>query len=206
MGEETPVNRLVVSATSNPHKLREITAIVGAYLTVLPRPDEVSEVLEDGDTLAANARLKAVALMNATGMPALADDTGLEVDALDGRPGVHSARYGIDLQDPERVPSDEGNRKKLLDEMQHVPVGQRGAQFRTVALLLYPDGTEVLAEGIVRGTITTRPAGDYGFGYDPIFVPVEADGRTFGEMSDETKNMISHRGRAFRALIDQLEN
>ena len=189
----------LVLATANRDKVAEITAILGDRFELLPRPDEVPDVVEDGDTLEANARLKADALVAATGVGAVADDTGLEVEALDGAPGVHSARYageGATYAD---------NVAALVEALAGIddPEGRR-ARFRTVALARFPDGREVVAEGAVDGWIALAPRGDEGFGYDPLFVPDEGDGRTFAEMTAAEKNAVSHRGRAFRALGDAL--
>jgi XTP/dITP diphosphohydrolase len=164
----------------------------------LPRPESVADVTEDGETLLDNARLKARALVAATGEAAVADDTGLEVDALDGAPGVYSARYaGEDATYADNV-------TKLLVEVDQAAVtGDRKARFRTVALVAFPDGSELWAEGTVEGSIASSQRGTNGFGYDPVFV-VDAseggDGRTFAEMSGGEKEAVSHRGRAFRAL------
>jgi XTP/dITP diphosphohydrolase len=192
---------VLVMASANPDKVAEIAAILRDALAVeiLPRPDSVPEVVEDGETLLDNARLKAQALLAATGTASVADDTGLEVDALDGAPGVYSARYaGEDATYADNV-------TKLLRELAGSPDGGgwRRARFRTVALVAFPDGTEIWAEGAVEGTITTEPTGHAGFGYDPVFRP-EGDQRTFAEMGADEKHAISHRGRAFRALAEQL--
>jgi XTP/dITP diphosphohydrolase len=188
----------LVCATANPHKVVEIEAILGSAVELLPRPPDVPDVVEDGDTLLDNARLKARALCAATGMPAVADDTGLEVDALDGAPGVYSARFaGDDATYADNV-------AKLGRELAARPGAARSARFRSVALVAYPDGREVAAEGVVEGTIAEAPRGEGGFGYDPVFVPADGDGRTFAEMDDDQKNAISHRGRAFRALASAL--
>lgn len=190
----------VVCASANPDKVDEIRAVLAPLgIELLPRPDHVAEVVEDAPTLEGNARLKAVAVCEATALPALADDTGLEVDALGGAPGVFSARYageGATYAD---------NVAKLLDALGEVPEPEeRMARFRTVALLRFPDGREVIAAGWVDGTIALAPRGEGGFGYDPVFEPVEADGRTFAELSIEEKNAISHRARALRALAELL--
>lgn len=180
-----------VLASANPDKAREIQAILGGH-ELLPRPADVPDVDETGETLEENARLKAVALVEATGEAAVADDTGLEVAALDGAPGVYSARYaGEDASYHDNV-------TKLLRALDGVD--DRRARFRTVALARFPDGREVLAEGVVDGTIAVAARGTAGFGYDPLFVPDEGDGRTFAEMTAEEKHAVSHRGRAFRAL------
>lgn len=188
----------LVTATANPHKVEEISAILGDAVELLPRPDEVGDVVEDADTLEGNARLKAAAICDATGQAAVADDTGLEVDVLGGAPGVHSARYAGADGDAE------ANLAKLLRELDGVPVERRTARFRTVALVRRPDGSEVVTHGVVEGRIIDEPRGVGGFGYDPVFVPLDGDGSTFAEMSDDEKNAISHRGRAFRALRDAL--
>ena len=187
----------LVLASANPDKVAEITEVLGGMVDLDPRPEGLPDVLEDGRTLEANARLKALAVCEATGRAAVADDTGLEVDALDGAPGVHSARFAGDDA------SYTDNLDRLLTELDGIPDGRRTARFKTVALVRYPDGREVMATGIVEGTIAGRPSGAAGFGYDPVFVPVEGDGRTFAEMGDE-KHSLSHRGRAFRTLVRYL--
>jgi XTP/dITP diphosphohydrolase len=192
----------LVLASANPDKVTEITAVLAGALDVelVPRPPEVPDVVEDGATLLDNARLKARALVAATGLPAVADDTGLEVGALGGAPGVYSARYageGATYAD---------NVAKLLAELDALPDGggARVARFRTVALVAFPDGTEVWAEGVVDGMISREARGSAGFGYDPVFVPAECGGRTFADMTPQSKHAISHRGRAFRALATTL--
>jgi len=185
----------LVLASANPDKAAEIRALLDG-VTVLARPDDLGDVDETGDTLEENARLKAAAVAAHANLPAVADDTGLEVAALRGAPGVHSARYaGEHATYKENV-------AKLLGAL--VGVSDRRARFRTVALVRWPDGREVLAEGSVDGVIAHSPRGDNGFGYDPVFVPDEAGGRTFAELTAEQKNALSHRGRAFRALADAL--
>jgi XTP/dITP diphosphohydrolase len=184
----------LVLATGNRGKAAEIELLLGDVpgLELLPRPEEVPEPVEDGDTLLDNARIKARALVDATGEAAVADDTGLEVEALDGAPGVHTARYaGEDA-------TYEDNWRKLLAELGDE--ANRRARWRTVAFVLWPDGTERWAEGTCDGDITREAAGGEGFGYDPVFVPDEGDGRTFAELSRDEKNAVSHRGRAFREL------
>ena len=192
----------VVLASANADKAAEIVAILSAAvdLELLPRPADVPDVEETGDTLEDNARLKAHALVAATNVAAVADDTGLEVDALGGRPGVYAARYageGATYAD---------NVAKLLIELADVPVPQRTARFRTVTVAVFPDGRELVAEGSVEGTITEWPAGDGGFGYDAVFVPEGGDGRTFAQMTQDEKAAISHRGRALRSLAAQLSS
>jgi XTP/dITP diphosphohydrolase len=185
----------LVLATANPDKAREIADALRGF-DLVPRPDDVPDVDETADTLEGNARLKAEALCTATGEPAVADDTGLEVDALDGRPGVYSSRFaGLHATYADNV-------AKILSELDGVK--DRRARFRTVALARFPDGREVIAEGTVDGHIAVEARGNDGFGYDPVFVPDDADGRTFAEMTLAEKQAISHRGRAFRALAEKL--
>ncbi|MDQ4090272.1 MAG: RdgB/HAM1 family non-canonical purine NTP pyrophosphatase [Actinomycetota bacterium] len=187
----------LVLATANPDKTRELAALLQGF-EVVPRPAGLPDVDETEDTLEGNARLKAVAVMQATGEPAVADDTGLEVDALGGWPGVYAARYA----GPGATYAD--NVAKLLEELAGVAGAARTARFRTVAVARFPDGREVVAEGWVRGTIADAPAGEGGFGYDSVFVPAGGDGRTFAQMSQAEKAAVSHRGRALRALAAQL--
>ncbi|MGZ4690251.1 MAG: RdgB/HAM1 family non-canonical purine NTP pyrophosphatase, partial [Acidimicrobiia bacterium] len=151
-----------------------------------------------GATLVENARLKAEALRDATGLAALGEDTGLEVDALGGAPGVFSARYageGATYAD---------NVAKLLREVEAVRRASRTARFRTAVVLAQPDGTELVEEGVVEGVIVTEPRGTGGFGYDAVFAPAGAGGRTFAELEPDHKHAISHRGRALRALAARL--
>ncbi len=186
----------LVCASANPDKVAEIAAILGDAVELLPRPAGVPDVVEDADTLEGNARLKAVAICAATGDAAVADDTGLEVFALGGAPGVYAARYaGEDC-------SYADNRRKLLRELGETT--DRRAQFRTVALVRWPDGAELAVEGICEGTISELERGARGFGYDSVFVPDAGGGRTFAEMSDTEKNAMSHRGQAFRNLLAAL--
>ncbi len=193
--------RLVV-ASANPDKVKEIVAVLSGAIAVelVPRPAEVPDVVEDGETLLDNARLKAQALVAATGTAAVADDTGLEVDALGGAPGVFTARYaGEDATYADNV-------DKLLRELGALANGggDRRAHFKTVALAAFPDGTEASAEGVLDGTIAAQARGHNGFGYDPVFEPDGGGGRTFAEMEADEKDAISHRGRAFRALAQRL--
>ena len=194
-----------VLATTNPNKAREIREIFAACdlgIELVDRPPGVGEVEETEDTLLGNARLKARALVEATGLPAIAEDTGIEVEALSGAPGVRSARYAGEPSD------DEANVDKVLSELgPRVGPAQRRARFVTVAVAMWPDGRETTAEGTVEGWIAGERRGRGGFGYDPVFVPFESDGRTFGELAEASpdfKNALSHRGRAFRALADGL--
>ncbi|HSQ37945.1 MAG TPA: RdgB/HAM1 family non-canonical purine NTP pyrophosphatase [Acidimicrobiia bacterium] len=182
--------RLVV-ATKNPDKVREVQAVLAA---VAPEVDlvvggEWPDVAEIGATLEENALIKARVVAAATGMPAVADDTGLEVDALGGAPGVHTARYAGPDGDYA------ANRAALLEALRGT--ADRRARFRTVVALVVPGEAEVLAEGVLEGRITTTERGSRGFGYDSIF---EVAGRTLAEMGEEEKNRISHRARALQTL------
>ncbi len=207
----------VVMASANPHKVTEIEALLRATLpnlVVLARPADVGEVIEDADTLLGNARLKAHALAKATQKPAVADDTGLFVDALGGDPGVYTARYAGEHA------TYADNCQKLLSELNRVGAlqpAERSASFVTVAMVAWPDGTEVWAEGRVHGIITTAVHGEGGFGYDPVFAPLRTNENdptitfdllrnstqnlpTFAQLGEAIKNTISHRSRAFEAL------
>jgi XTP/dITP diphosphohydrolase len=190
----------LVAATANPAKLAEMEAILGdaelgLVIELAPRPPEVPDVVEDAPDLVGNARLKAQAIASASGEAAVADDTGLEVTALGGGPGVRSARFaGEHATDAENV-------DRLLADL--ADAVDRSARFRTVALVVDGD-YELACDGVCSGTIATERRGEGGFGYDPVFIPDEGDGRTFAEMSPDEKHAISHRGRAFRALARRL--
>ncbi|HJP16339.1 MAG TPA: RdgB/HAM1 family non-canonical purine NTP pyrophosphatase [Acidimicrobiales bacterium] len=189
----------LVVASANPDKVKEISEVLDGLVTLIPRPEELPEVVEDGDTLEDNARLKAKAILEATGIAALSDDTGLSVDALGGDPGVHSARYSSESA------SYYDNVEKLLKNLEGIPPRLRTARFQTVAMVCYPDGTEVIATGVVEGTIAESRKGSEGFGYDPVFIPYEGRGLSFAEMGEE-KHRISHRGRALRNLVEMLSS
>ncbi len=189
----------LVAATANPHKLDEMAAILSGVVDLAPRPDSVPDVVEDEPTLVGNARKKARAIADATGSGALADDTGLEVDALDGAPGVYSARYAGDDA------SYDDNVAKLLRQLADVAPAERTARFRTVIVAAWPDGSEVIGEGVVEGHIARERSGEGGFGYDPVFVPDGADGLTFAQLSTDDKNAISHRRRALDDFLRHLE-
>ena len=212
----------LVIATQNPDKAREIVEIfvqhggeplaafnvqdiaflldtidhVGVAAAGLPVLENAPDVEETGTTLEENARIKATALAHAFGTVAIADDTGLEVDALGGAPGVFSARYAGE----QATYAD--NVTKLLAEL--APHRDRAARFATVAMACWPDGHELAVRGVVEGEIVAAGRGTGGFGYDPVFAPLEGDGRTFAEMSAAEKHAVSHRGRAFRALAAAL--
>ena len=189
----------LVVASANPDKVKEISSVLDGLVTLIPRPDHVPDVVEDGDTLEDNARLKAQAILQATGIAALSDDTGLSVDALGGEPGVRSARYSGENATYEE------NVEKLIQNLAGVPPRLRTARFKTVAMVCYPDGSEIIATGVVEGTISESRKGDEGFGYDPVFVPYEGDGSSFAEMGEE-KHSFSHRGRALRNLVEMINS
>jgi len=196
--------RRIVLATRNSHKIHELQAILDDLVGELDLeivgvsefPD-VADVVETGVTFAENATLKAVAVARATGLPALADDSGLAVDVLGGAPGVYSARWSGTHG------RDRANLDLLLAQLSDVPDEHRSAAFVCAAALALPDGTLVVREGRMPGTLAREPRGHNGFGYDPILV-VEGGSRTAAELSPENKNAISHRGKAFRALAADL--
>lgn len=194
----------LVFATNNAHKLDEVRAILkGTGLEILSLSDIGchEDIPEDADTLEGNAMQKARYIKEHYGYDCFADDTGLEVTALGGAPGVFSARYAS-LADPEAASHDsQANMLRLLSELEGKT--DRSARFRTAIALIYKGGT-YLFEGIVRGTITTEQHGTDGFGYDPVFQPEEKPGTTFAEMTADEKNAISHRGRATKKLADTL--
>ena len=186
----------LVCASANPDKVAEIAAILDGLVQLLPRPAGVPEVVEDADTLIGNARLKAVAICTATGLPTVSDDTGLFVDALGGAPGVYAARYA----GPDATYGD--NRRKLLGELGDTD--RRSAQFISAVVVTWPDGRELAVEGVCEGVIAAAELGDRGFGYDSVFIPTDGDGRSFAQMTDAEKNQISHRARALAALLAAL--
>ncbi len=192
--------RQIVFATNNAHKLEELRQIMGEQFEVLSLADINchEDIPEDQPTIEGNARQKAEYIREHYGYDCFSDDTGLEIDALGGEPGVHSARYGGVAHDSER------NIDKVLRLMADVPMEQRTAHFRT-AICLLMDGEEHLFEGRVEGRILTERHGSGGFGYDSIFQPLEGDGRTFAQMAPEEKNAISHRGRAVARLVQFLQ-
>lgn len=190
--------RRLVCATANPHKVAEIAALLDGVVDLLPRPATVGEVVEDAGSLEGNARLKARAVCAATGLPALADDTGLFVAALDGAPGVETAYFAGPTA------TDAANRAELLRRL--AGATDRRATFVTVAMVVHPDGSEVVVRGECEGSIALSERGEGGFGYDPLFIPAEADGRTFAELGESVKNRLSHRGRALAALVEALDS
>ncbi len=191
----------LVLATANPDKAAELRAILEEELDgpieLITRPQGVAAVEETGESLEENARLKAVALVAATGEAAVADDTGLEVAALGGAPGLWSARFAGEAA------KYSDNVAKLLTVLE----GERDrrARFRTVVVCRFPDGAEIIGEGVVEGEILQAPRGLMGFGYDPVFAPEGAGGRTFAEMSPAEKHELSHRGLALRSFVARLK-
>ena len=191
--------RLVALATKNPGKIREILRICSAWPVEWETADGKGwpDVEETGATYGENAALKARAVAEFLGIPAVADDSGIEVDALEGGPGVHSARYAGEH------PSDRENLDLLLRRLADVPEEARTARYRCVALCAWPNGTQAQAEAVCEGRITLEPRGSGGFGYDPAFVP-DGHTRTMAELAPGEKDAISHRGKALRALGDLL--
>ena len=192
--------RKLVLATHNSHKQQEMSALLshlGIIIVGLDDFPQIGEIEETGTTLLENSLIKARTVHKITGLPALADDTGLEVDALDGAPGVYSARYAGNN------PSYEDNINKLLFELKGLQLDKRNARFRTV-ISFVDDNEELLSEGVIEGVITLDSRGRDGFGYDPIFQPESYD-RTFAEMEQDEKNLISHRARALEKMKKILE-
>lgn len=194
----------LIMATSNAHKLEEVRQILGSAFTVKGLNDIgcTEDIPETADTLEGNALQKARYVHEHYGVDCFADDTGLEVDAIGGAPGVFTARYGVMNGYGESHDSN-ANIQCLLDKLKDA--GTRTARFRTV-IALVQHGKEMLFEGIVEGKILMQPVGEGGFGYDPVFAPIEADGLAFAQMSAEAKNAISHRGRATKKLAEFLCN
>lgn len=195
------MKRRIVFATNNEHKLSEVRSIVGDKIDILSLADIDcnDDIPENADTLEGNALQKAEYIFQKYGLSCFADDTGLEVEALNGQPGVHTARYAFaDHNDPQ------ANVDKLLNEMKEK--SNRRARFRTaITLILQEDGKPQLFEGIVEGEIATERRGTDGFGYDPVFIPEQRE-KTFAELGPEVKNTISHRARATKKLVDYLLN
>ena len=192
----------VVLASKNPHKLVEISKITEKFGMELILQSQLGvdiDVEETGTTFEENSFLKAEAVMKATGLPALADDSGIAVDALNGEPGVYSARYGFD-----ESLDDWGRLELLLKNTENVPDGQRQAQFVCVITMVTPDGQTIQARGEIHGELTREPRGENGFGYDPIFY-YPPYGKTTAEMSPEEKNQVSHRANALKVLYNKLK-
>ena len=193
----------VILASRNKGKIKEIGDILGRYdMIVVSRDDAglpIDEVEETGETFEENSYIKAKAILDVAGVPTVADDSGLMVDALGGAPGVYSARYAGENC------TYEDNNRKLLDALADVPDEKRSARFVSVITMLWPDGRKIVARGECEGRILTETRGEGGFGYDPLFVPEGYD-ISFGEMSPEEKNKISHRAKALMKLESILEN
>ena len=192
----------VVLASKNKHKLVEISQITEKFGFDLVLQSELGvdiDVEETGTTFEENSFIKAEAVMKATGLPALADDSGIAVDALNGEPGIYSARYGLD-----ESLDDWGRLELLLKNTEHVPDGQRQAQFVCVITMVTPDGQTIQARGEIHGELTREPAGENGFGYDPIFYYPPL-GKTTAELSPEEKNAVSHRGNALKVFYEKLK-
>ena len=192
----------VVLASKNKHKLVEISKITEKFGFQLVLQSELGvdiDVEETGTTFEENSLLKARAVMEATGLPALADDSGIAVDALDGAPGIYSARYGFD-----ESLDDWGRLELLLKNTEHVPDGQRQAQFVCVISFITPDGEIIQARGEIHGELTRAPAGENGFGYDPIFYYPPL-GKTTAELSPEEKNQVSHRANALKLFYEKMK-
>ncbi len=192
----------VVLASKNPHKLVEISKITEKFGFDLVLQSELGvdiDVEETGTTFEENSLLKAEAVMKATGLPALADDSGIAVDALNGAPGIYSARYGFD-----ETLDDWGRLLLLLKNTENVPDGQRQAQFVCVISFVTPDGEIIQARGEIHGELTREPAGDNGFGYDPIFFYPPL-GKTTAELTSEEKNQVSHRANALKLFYEKMK-
>ncbi len=190
----------LVLATRNRHKGEELAALLGDLgirIRTLEEFLDAPDVVEDGETCEANAVKKATTIARATGLPAVADDTGLEVDALGGRPGVYAARYAGENA------TYEDNCRKLLQELQGIPRERRTARFITVAALAFPDDRIQVTHGVLEGMIAEEPSGKSGFGYDPVFVVPEL-GKTLAQVPADEKNRISHRARAFAQMREIL--
>ena len=195
------MDKIIVAATQNKHKIVEIEAITKEFgMSVISRKDAGVpdvEIVEDGSTFEENSYKKAYEIMKLCGQVTIADDSGLEVDCLDGAPGIYSARFaGVDGED-------EANNRKLISLIKDVPYEKRTARFVSVIPMVYPDGRSVVARGEVEGHLLLEPHGGNGFGYDPLFVPVGYD-ETFGVIDPEVKNRISHRANALKVLREKL--
>jgi len=192
----------MIAATNNSHKLEEIRNILkdkGIEVLSMAEAGLNIDIEETGTTFTENALIKAREVCRLTGHAAIADDSGLEVEALNGEPGVWSARYS-GATGPDK---DKKNNEKLLREMKNVPDDKRGARFCSVIAAVFPDGREITAEGYVYGKIGYEEKGQYGFGYDPLFI-IDGMGKTMAEIEPEKKNMVSHRANALKAFVQKL--
>ena len=186
----------IVCASANPHKVEELARLLPSWVDLVPRPSDIGDIEEDAPTLEGNAIIKAVEIANHASEWAIADDTGLEVEALNGAPGVRSARFAGDHA------TDSENRALLLAKLDGVT--NRSARFRTVVALVSSKGNIHFVGGECAGTIAESERGDSGFGYDSLFIPADGDGRTFAEMSGAEKDAVSHRGRALAQIPELL--
>ena len=186
----------IVCASANPHKVEELARLLPSWVELVPRPSDIGDIDEDAPTLEGNAIIKAVEIANHASEWAIADDTGLEVDALNGAPGVRSARFAGDHA------TDSENRELLLSKLDGVM--NRSARFRTVVALVSSKGDIHFVGGECVGTIAESVRGDSGFGYDSLFIPADVDGRTFAEMTGPEKDAVSHRGRALAQIPELL--
>ena len=186
----------IVCASANPHKVEELARLLPSWVELVPRPSDIGDIDEDAPTLEGNAIIKAVEIANHASEWAIADDTGLEVDALNGAPGVRSARFAGDHA------TDSENRALLLAKLDGVT--NRSARFRTVVALVSSKGDIHFVGGECVGTIAESERGDSGFGYDSLFIPADGDGRTFAEMTGPEKDAVSHRGRALAQIPELL--
>ena len=186
----------IVCASANPHKVEELARLLPSWVDLVPRPSDIGDIDEDAPTLEGNAIIKAVEIANHASEWAIADDTGLEVEALNGAPGVRSARFAGDHA------TDSENRALLLAKLDGVT--NRSARFRTVVALVSSKGNIHFVGGECAGTIAESERGDSGFGYDSLFIPADGDGRTFAEMSGAEKDAVSHRGRALAQIPELL--
>ena len=186
----------IVCASANPHKVEELARLLPTWVDLVPRPSDIGDIDEDAPTLEGNAIIKAVEIANHASEWAIADDTGLEVDALNGAPGVRSARFAGEQA------TDAENRALLIAKLDGVT--NRSARFRTVVALVSSKGDIHFVSGECAGTIAESERGDSGFGYDSLFIPADGDGRTFAEMTGPEKDAVSHRGRALVQLPELL--
>ena len=186
----------IVCASANPHKVEELARLLPSWVELVPRPSDIGDIDEDAPTLEGNAIIKAVEIANHASEWAIADDTGLEVDALNGAPGVRSARFAGEQA------TDAENRALLIEKLDGVT--NRSARFRTVVALVSSKGDIHFVGGECAGTIAESERGDSGFGYDSLFIPADGDGRTFAEMTGPEKDAVSHRGRALAQIPELL--
>ncbi len=192
----------IIAATQNVHKIKEMEAITKKFGMEIISQKEVGlgavDIVEDGDSFEENSAIKAKTICRMTGKPAIADDSGLAVDVLNGAPGIYSARYAGEDAD------DSKNNAKLLNALREVPAAERTGKYVSVITIVFPDGRTLVARGECTGKLLFAPRGEGGFGYDPLFVPDGSD-KTFAQMTEEEKNKISHRAKALSRLKELLE-